>query len=60
MVGFEAEAEMARDPTTGQAQAVTLKAFNERVRRLLADRPDPRKAEPARKTVKASKPFTRG
>lgn len=53
------EAMMARELTTGKAQAVTPEDFNERVKRLLADKPEPRKAEPARKNFKSSKPFTR-
>ena len=31
---------MARELTTGKAQSVMPKDFNERVERLLADRPD--------------------
>ncbi len=47
---------MAREPTTGRAQVVTTKDFNERVKRLLADKPDPRKAEPKTRGFKNSKP----
>ncbi len=47
---------MARELTTGKAQAVTPEDFNERVKRLLADKPDPRKAEPKSKGFKNSKP----
>lgn len=50
---------MARELTTGKAQAVTPEDFNERVKRLLADKPDPRKAEPRNKTLRASKPVTK-
>ncbi|PJI55400.1 hypothetical protein CTI14_05165 [Methylobacterium radiotolerans] len=49
----------ARELKTGKAQGVTPEDFNERVKRLLADKPDPRKAEPARKNFKASKPLVR-
>jgi hypothetical protein len=59
-MGHEAEAEMAREFTTGKAQAVTPEDFNERVKRLLADKPDPRKAEPKGKNFKSGNPFTRG
>lgn len=45
---------MARELTTGKAQAVTPEDFNKRVRRLLADKPAPRKAEPRSKNFKAS------
>ncbi|GJE14104.1 MULTISPECIES: hypothetical protein [Methylobacterium] len=51
---------MARELTTGRAQAVTPEDFNERVKRLLADKPDPRKAEPRVKGSKNSKPPTNG
>ncbi len=37
---------MARNLPTGKAQAVTTADFNERVKRLVANKPDPRKAEP--------------
>jgi hypothetical protein len=47
---------MARELTTGKAQAVTAEDFNERVKRLLADKPDPRKADPKGKNFKLSKP----
>ncbi|WP_331294731.1 MULTISPECIES: hypothetical protein [Methylobacterium] len=50
---------MARELKTGKAQGVSPEDFNARVKRLLADKPDPRKAEPARKNFKASKPLTR-
>lgn len=49
---------MARELTTGKAQAVTPEDFNERVKRLLAGKPEPRKAEPTRKNFKTSKPAT--
>ena len=58
-LGYEAEAEMAREFTTGKAQAVTPEDFNERVKRLLADKPDPRKAEPRGKNYKSSNAFTK-
>lgn len=48
---------MARDFTTGKAQAVTTEDFNERVKRLLADKPDPRKAAAQTKNFKGSTPF---
>jgi hypothetical protein len=50
---------MARELTTGKAQSVTPEDFNERVKRLLADKPDPRKAEPRSKSYKSSNPFTK-
>lgn len=37
---------MAREFTTGKAQAVTPEDFNERVKRLLANKPEPFKPEP--------------
>lgn len=46
---------MAREMTTGRAQGVSTKDFNERVKRLLADKPDPRKAEVRVKGFKNSK-----
>jgi hypothetical protein len=58
-LGDEAEVEMAREFRTGKAQAVTPEDFNERVKRLLADKPDPRKAEPRSKNFKANTPFTK-
>ncbi|MDP4006184.1 hypothetical protein [Methylobacterium sp. NEAU K] len=50
---------MAREFTTGKAQAVTPEDFNERVKRLLANKPDPRKAEPRARNFKANKPFAK-
>ena len=50
---------MAREFTSGRAQAVTPEDFNERLKRLLADKPDPRKAEPRGKVFKPNKPFTK-
>ncbi|SFE18737.1 hypothetical protein [Methylobacterium sp. 13MFTsu3.1M2] len=50
---------MARELKTGKAQGVTPEDFNERVKRLLADKPDPRKSEPARKNFKVNKPLVR-
>ena len=50
---------MARELTTGKAQAVTPEDFNARVKRLLADKPDPRKAETTRKNFKTTKPASR-
>lgn len=47
---------MARELTTGKAQAVTAEDFNEWVKRLLADKPDPRKADPRAKGFKPNKP----
>jgi hypothetical protein len=58
-LGSEAEAEMARELTTGRAQAVTPEDFNERVKRLLADKPDPRKAEQRNRNFKGSTRFAR-
>ena len=57
-LGREPKVEMAREFTTGKAQAVTPEDFNERVKRLLAGKPDPRKAEPRAKGFKNSKPPT--
>ncbi|GJE50706.1 hypothetical protein GOFOIKOB_3758 [Methylobacterium tardum] len=37
---------MAREFTTGKAQAVTPEDFNERVKRLLANKPEPLPPEP--------------
>ena len=37
---------MAREFTTGKAQAVTPEDFNERVKRLLAGKPEPLPPEP--------------
>jgi hypothetical protein len=54
------EAEMARELTTGKAQAVTPKDFNERVKRLLADKVEASKAELTGKDFKPAKPFTKG
>ena len=48
---------MARELTTGKAQHVTAEDFNERMKRLFADKPDPRKAEPRNKNFKANTPF---
>lgn len=56
-LGNEAEARMARDLPTGKARSVTTEDFNERVKRLLADKPDPRKAEPRTKNSRGSTPF---
>jgi hypothetical protein len=58
-LGDDTEAEMARELTTGKAQAVTPEDFNARVKRLLADKPDPRKAETTRKNFKTTKPAPR-
>ncbi|GLS68404.1 hypothetical protein GCM10007890_04160 [Methylobacterium tardum] len=38
--------DMAREFTTGKAQAVTPEDFNERVKRLLANKPEPLPPEP--------------
>jgi hypothetical protein len=51
---------MAREFTTGKAQAVTTEDFNERVKRLLADKPDPRKGEQRTKNSKGNTPFQKG
>lgn len=56
-LGDEVEAEMARDLPTGKAQGVTREDFNERVKRLLANKPDPRKAEARTKNFKTNTPF---
>ncbi|WP_267427010.1 hypothetical protein [Methylobacterium sp. GC_Met_2] len=50
---------MARELTTGKAQSVTPEDFNERVKRLLADKPDPRKAEPRGKNYRGNTPFSK-
>ena len=50
---------MARELKTGKAQSVTPEDFNERVKRLLADKPEPRKAEPRSKNYKANTPFAK-
>jgi hypothetical protein len=46
---------MAHELTTGRAQAVTPEDFNERVKRLLADNSDPRRAGPKTRNFDASK-----
>ncbi len=46
---------MALELKTGKAQSVTPEDFNERMKRLFADKPDPRKAEP-RKGFRTSRP----
>ncbi len=51
---------MARSLPTGKAQSVSPQDFNERVKRLLADKPDPQKAEPRTKNFKGSTPFRKG
>jgi hypothetical protein len=51
---------MALELKTGKAQGVTAEDFNERVKRLLADKPEPRKAEPRGKNYKSTTPFTKG
>jgi hypothetical protein len=50
---------MAREFTSGKAQPVSREDFNERVKRLLADKPDPRKAEGRTKNVKGNTPFAK-
>nr|WP_128083418.1 hypothetical protein [Methylobacterium sp. B34] len=57
-MGHVAEADMARELKTGKAQHVTAEDFNERMKRVFADKPDPRKAEPRTKGFKNSKPPT--
>lgn len=47
---------MARGFTTGKAQAVTPEDFNARVKRLLANKPEPLKAEPKTRHVKTNRP----
>ncbi len=54
------EAEMARDFTTGKAQTVTTQDFNEQVKRLFADKSDPRAAEQRTKNLKGNTPFQKG
>lgn len=49
---------MARELKTGKAQGVSAEDFNERVKRLLADKPDPQKAEPRGRSFKPGKPPT--
>jgi hypothetical protein len=51
---------MARELKTGKAQGVTAEDFNERVKRLLADKPDPQKTQPRGKNYKANTPFAKG
>jgi hypothetical protein len=48
---------MTRELPTGKAQAVSTEDFNERMKRLFADKPDPRKAEPRTKNPKLNMPF---
>ena len=50
---------MALELKTGKAQSVAPEDFNERVKRLLADKPEPRKAEPRGKNFKANTPFAK-
>ncbi|CAA2158453.1 hypothetical protein MBRA_03732 [Methylobacterium brachiatum] len=50
---------MALELKTGKAQGVTAEDFNERVKRLLADKPEPQKAEPRGKGYKGSTPATK-
>lgn len=59
-LGHVAETEMAREFPSGKAQPVSREDFNERVKRLLADKPDPRKAEGRTKNVKGNTPFAKG
>jgi hypothetical protein len=59
-LGNEAEAEMARDLPTGKAQGVTSEEFNERVKRLLANKPDTQKPTPQSKNFKGNTPFKKG
>ncbi|SDN02905.1 MULTISPECIES: hypothetical protein [Methylobacterium] len=47
---------MAREFTTGKAQAVTPEDFNERVKRLLASKPEPLPPEPKTRNFKTSRP----
>ena len=42
---------MSGHPVARQSQHIPLKDFNERVKALLKDKPDPRKAETRRKSV---------
>lgn len=51
------EAKMAREFTTGKAQAVTPEDFNERVKRLLANKPELLKPEPKTRNFKTSRPL---
>ncbi|GJE40818.1 hypothetical protein [Methylobacterium persicinum] len=51
---------MARDFTTGKAQTVTTQDFNEQVKRLFADKSDPRAAEQRTKNLKGNTPFQKG
>ncbi|RYF12661.1 MAG: hypothetical protein EOO40_00710 [Deltaproteobacteria bacterium] len=50
---------MALELKTGKAQSITPEDFNERVKRVLADKPEPRKAEPRGKNYKGSTPFAK-
>ena len=51
---------MAREFTSGKAQHVSREDFNERVKRLLADKPDPRKAEQRTKNINGNTPVAKG
>lgn len=46
---------MARTPTNGRAASVSTEDFNERVKRLVADKPDPQKAIDRRKNAPRTK-----
>jgi hypothetical protein len=46
---------MARTPTNGRATSVSTEDFNERVKRLVADKPDPQKAVDRRANASGSK-----
>ena len=47
---------MSRHPIARLSQHIPLKDFNERVKQLLKDKPDPRKAESRRKSIAPSAP----
>ncbi|MBP1181270.1 hypothetical protein [Methylobacterium sp. PvR107] len=46
---------MAREFTTGKAQAVTPEDFNERVKRLLANKPELLRPEPKTRNFKTNR-----
>ncbi len=51
---------MARSLPTGKAQSVSPQDFNERVKRLLADKPDPQKLSLEPRISRAATPFRKG
>jgi hypothetical protein len=47
---------MSQHPIARQSQHIPLKDFNERVKQLLKDKPDPRKAQSRRKSFAPNSP----